>query len=65
MSSPTSTPRFADLPDILTVPEVAKFLRISEELAYEAVRTGDLGSVKFGRRIVVPKAALAERLNQP
>jgi excisionase family DNA binding protein len=60
-----SSPRFDELPDILTVPEVAAFFRISEELVYDAIRQGDLRAIKWGRRIVVPKSAIAEKLNLP
>ncbi len=47
----------------LTVPEAAKVLGISRALAYEAARTGDLPTVRFGRRLVVPRAALDRVLN--
>lgn len=42
----------------LTVPEAAMVLGISRALAYEAARTGDLPTIRFGRRLVVPRAAL-------
>lgn len=47
-----------DLPDILTVEETARVLRISRGLAFAAVRQGDIPSVRVGRRILVPKAPL-------
>lgn len=47
-----------DLPDILTVEETARFLRISRALAFAAVRQGDIPSVRVGRRILVPKTPL-------
>jgi excisionase family DNA binding protein len=50
--------KFSDAPDLLTVDEVATLLRIGRNHAYELCRTGDLPSVKLGRRIVVPKAML-------
>ncbi len=36
----------ADLPLVLTVPEVAKALRLSRGSTYEAIRTGEIPSVK-------------------
>jgi excisionase family DNA binding protein len=45
-----------ELPDVLTVPEVAKVLRISRNRAYEAVRTGAIPSVRLGRRVLVLKS---------
>lgn len=47
-----------DLPPILTVEQTAKLLGISRGLAFAAVRTGDIPSVRIGRRILVPRDAL-------
>jgi len=49
-------------PDVLTVDEAAALLRIGRNHAYELVRTRVLRSVKLGRRILVPKAALVALL---
>jgi excisionase family DNA binding protein len=46
------------LPDILTVEETAKLLRISRGLAFAAVRNREIPSIRVGRRILVPKARL-------
>ena len=45
----------------LTVNEVARVLGISRGLAYEMVRTGKIPSIRFGKRVLVPRQAL-ERL---
>ena len=42
----------------LSVPETAKLLGISRALAYQLVARGELPSLRLGRRIVVPRAAL-------
>ena len=42
----------------LTVEEAAKALGIGRGLAYEGVRTGKIPSVRIGRRVLVPRAAL-------
>ena len=47
----------------LTVEETAKFLGIGRNSAYEGIRTGEIPSVRIGKRILVPRAAL-ERLLQ-
>ncbi len=44
--------------DLLTVPEAAKLLRISRNLAYELVARHELPSIRFGRVIRVPRSAL-------
>jgi excisionase family DNA binding protein len=46
----------------LTVPEAARVLGIGRSAAYEAVRTGQLPSIRVGRRVIVPIPALAARL---
>lgn len=41
-----------------TVDEAARLLGIGRATAYEAVRRGELPSLRLGRRIVIPRAAL-------
>ena len=45
-----------------TVKEAAKQLGISDASAYEAARTGELPTIKFGKRILVPLIALERKL---
>ena len=51
-----------DRPLTLTVTEAGNLLGVSRSTAYELVRTGELDSVQLRRRVVVPVAAIAERL---
>jgi len=51
-----------DHPLTLTVEQAAKVLGIGRSTAYELVHTGDIPSLRLGRRIVVPVAPLAARL---
>ncbi len=51
-----------DHPLTLTVEQAAKLLGIGRSTAYELVQTGDIPSLRLGRRIVVPVARLAEML---
>jgi excisionase family DNA binding protein len=46
---------------VYTVEEAASLLGISRSFAYEAVQNGQIPSMRIGKRILVPKAAL-ERL---
>lgn len=48
----------------MTVEEAAAILGISRANAYECARTGELPSIRFGRRVLIPSAALS-RLLQP
>jgi len=47
---------------VYTVNEVAEVLRIGRNLAYEMVRTGDIPSIRMGKRILVPGDGLKEML---
>ena len=46
----------------ITVPEAASMLGVSRNLAYEAVRRGELPAIRVGRRLVVPLKAIEELL---
>jgi excisionase family DNA binding protein len=46
----------------ITVPEAAKLLRISRNFAYELVKRGEIPSIKFGKRILIPKIGLEKRV---
>jgi excisionase family DNA binding protein len=43
-----------DLPEALTVEETAKVLRIGRSAAYDAVRRGEIPSIKIGRTLRIP-----------
>jgi excisionase family DNA binding protein len=51
-------------PLTVTVEQAAKLLGIGRSTAYELVHTGDLPSLRLGRRIVVPMKALGMLLGQ-
>ena len=48
----------------VSVSEAAELLGIGRGTAYECVRTGEIPSIKLGRRIVIPKEALAVLLSR-
>ncbi len=50
-------------PLTLTVEQAAEVLGIGRSTAYELVRSGDLKHIRLRRRIVVPLAHLAQRLD--
>jgi excisionase family DNA binding protein len=45
-----------------TVEEAGKLLGISRALAYQMVHTGHLPTLRFGKRIVVPRKAIENML---
>ena len=48
----------------LTVPEAGRVLGVGRNAAYQAARTGDIPTVRIGKRILVPVAALGRMLEQ-
>lgn len=50
------------LPLVLHVPDVAEVLRIGTGKVYELVRCGRLRSIKVGKKILIPRAAVFEFL---
>jgi excisionase family DNA binding protein len=46
----------------MTIDEARAALRLSRSSAYEAARSGDLPTVRVGRRLLVPTAALRRML---
>ncbi|HAN64462.1 MAG TPA: DNA-binding protein [Rhizobiales bacterium] len=46
----------------LTIPETAKLLGVGLNQAYEAARRGEIPTIRIGRRILVPVAALERKL---
>lgn len=53
---------FDQLPDVLTMEEFAEYARISRTQAYEEVAQHKIRVKRVGRRILVPKAAVADWL---
>lgn len=47
---------------VVTVDEAAAMLRISRGSAYEAVRRNEIPTIRIGRRLLVPLAALERML---
>lgn len=48
----------------VTVPEAAAMLGISRNFAYQLVREGIIPSIRFGKRILIPRAALEKILEK-
>ena len=55
---------FKDEPEILTVTEAARLLRIGKNKAYGLVNSGELSSIKVGGKILVPKMKVIDFILQ-
>lgn len=49
-------------PATMTVDEAARLLGVGRNLAYQAVREGQLPAIRLGKRIVIPRAAVLAML---
>jgi len=58
----TNTTQVAPL--VLTVEEAGRLLQIGRQSAYKAARSGELPTIRIGRRLLVPRARLAEMLGE-
>jgi excisionase family DNA binding protein len=58
----SSTCALATLPEVLTAREAAAILRVGRNQLYQAVGRGELGAVRIGRSIRIPKQALLDLL---
>ena len=51
--------------ETLTVEEAGRILGIGRNKAYESVQRGDIPSLRFGKKIVVPREAIDRLLKSP
>jgi excisionase family DNA binding protein len=47
---------------VMTVIEAGRALDLSRNAAYEAARRGDIPTIRIGKRLLVPRAALERML---
>ena len=66
MSQNTQTQDQTNLSEslVLTVGEAAKLLRLSKTTTYDQIRQGSIPSIRMGKRILVPRAALMRMLEE-
>lgn len=62
VTSTKALPSEFDARAALTVEETARVLGLSRASAYEAVKNRVIPSIKIGRRLVIPRAALEKLL---
>jgi excisionase family DNA binding protein len=58
----SSTSTLVRLPEVLTAREAAAILRVGRNQLYQAVARGEVGAVRIGRSIRIPKQALLDLL---
>ena len=55
-------PELTELPPTMSVEQAAKLLGVSRSAAYRAAASGQLPTLAFGRRLLVPTAPLLKML---
>jgi excisionase family DNA binding protein len=55
----------SELPPTISVGHAAKLLGVSRSAAYRAAASGQLPTITFGRRLLVPTSRLLEMLGHP
>jgi hypothetical protein len=63
MDALVELPRAEERPTLELWPEVGQMLRLGRASTYRAAATGEIPTIRFGRRIVVPTAALRRMLS--
>ena len=53
---------FVGEPEVLTVPDVIRLLRLGKNSVYQLIKDGRIGSIKQGKKIIVPKVCLVAYL---
>ena len=54
--------KISELPDLLTIDEICKFLEVSLKTGYRLIKGGEIKAVKVGRSYRIPKQHLLEFL---
>jgi excisionase family DNA binding protein len=65
MATLQGIPRQTDLPPLLSVEQACELLGVSRSAGYRAAATGDLPTLRWGRRLYVPTARLLALLGLP
>jgi excisionase family DNA binding protein len=58
-------PDLTELPPTISVEHAARLLGVSRSSAYRAAASGQLPTISFGRRLLVPTSRLLEMLGFP
>jgi excisionase family DNA binding protein len=64
MERPTTPLLLDDLPELLTIEELRRVLRIGRSFAHELIATGRVPHLRIGRRVRVPRAAVRALLEE-
>lgn len=58
MDEDTDTNMFSDYPDVLTVDQLMEMLHIGRNAAYGLLKSGEIKTLRIGRRYIIPKKSI-------
>lgn len=52
------SPMFSEYPDVITVEQLMEILHIGENAAYSLLKSGEIRTIRIGRRYIIPKQSI-------
>ena len=54
---------FSTYPDVITIEDVQKMLKIGRNVAYGLLKNGRIKTIKVGKKYIIPKKSVIDFLN--
>lgn len=55
------SPMFSEYPDVITVEQLMEILHIGKNAAYSLLKSGEIRTIRIGRRYIIPKQRQPDR----
>ena len=52
------SPLFSEYPDVITVEQLMEILHIGKNAAYSLLKSGEIRTIRIGRRYIIPKQSI-------
>jgi len=52
------SPMFSEYPDVITVEQLMEMLHIGKNAAYALLKSGEIRTIRIGRRYIIPKQSI-------
>lgn len=52
------SPMFSEYPDVITVEQLMEMLHIGKNAAYALLKSGEIRTIRIGRRYIIPKRSI-------
>ena len=52
------SPMFSEYPDVITVEQIMEMLHIGKNAAYSLLKSGEIRTIRIGRRYIIPKQSI-------